>query len=109
KNKPEPHDTPPAALANSNRPAAAAMELFVHFYGAEAGNLALKLLADGGVYLGGGIAPRILEKLKSPAFLQAFTEKGPQKMRPMMQRIPVYVINFEFNGLFGAANVARRL
>src|SRR5207237_1397627 len=67
-----PADITQAALADSNKACVAAMDLFVHFYGAEAGNLALKLLAVGGVYLGGGIAPRILEKLKSPAFLDAF-------------------------------------
>ena len=104
-----PADITQAALAGSNKAAVASMDLFVHFYGAEAGNLALKLLAVGGVYLGGGIAPRILEKLKSPSFLEAFTTKGPQKMRPMLKNIPVHIIIFDMNGLYGAANVARRL
>jgi glucokinase len=104
-----PADVTQAALAGTNKAAVAAMDLFVHFYGSAAGNLALTILANGGVYLGGGIAPRILEKLKSPSFLDAFTAKGPEKMRPMLKRIPVHIINFEFNGLYGAANVARRL
>ena len=52
------------------------MDIFVSAYGAEAGNLALKLLSVGGVYIGGGIAPRILENLKDGAFLKAFTDKG---------------------------------
>ncbi|HEX3359049.1 MAG TPA: glucokinase [Tepidisphaeraceae bacterium] len=106
---PAPFDIAKAAMENSNRAAFAAMDLLVHFYGAEAGNLALKLLAVGGVYLGGGIAPRIIDKLKSPAFLDAFFSKGPEKMRPMLRKIPVYIINFDLNGLYGAANVARRL
>ncbi len=53
-----------------------ALDLFVTIYGAEAGNLALKGMATGGVYLGGGIAPKILTKLQSPQFLRAFTAKG---------------------------------
>ena len=53
-----------------------ALEIFVSLYGAEAGNLALKLMATGGVYLGGGIAPKIIEKLKEPEFMNAFTAKA---------------------------------
>ena len=106
---PTPKDITEAALAGTNRAAIATLDMIIHFYGSEAGNLALKLLAVGGVYLGGGIAPRILKKLQSPLFMGAFTSKGPAKMRPMLEKIPVYIINFEFNGLYGAANVARRL
>ena len=78
--------------------------MFVSFYGAEAGNLALKMLATGGVYLGGGIAPKILEKLKDARFLNAFFEKGPEKLSVLLKGIPVHIINFELCGLYGAAN-----
>jgi glucokinase len=105
----KPADIALAAQSRSNPAAIAAMDLCVRFYGAEAGNLALKILSTGGVYLGGGIAPRIVEQLKSPAFLEAFTSKGPEKLRAMLRKMPIHIINFELNGLFGAANVARRL
>jgi glucokinase len=59
-----------------------ALDLFVSFYGAEAGNLALKLMATGGVYLGGGVAPRILKQLQTTAFLASFTAKG--RMKPLL-------------------------
>lgn len=52
------------------------LDLFVSFYGAEAGNLALKTMAAGGIFIGGGIAPKILPKLSEPSFLRAFTAKG---------------------------------
>lgn len=81
-----------------------ALELFVSLYGAEAGNLALKLLATGGVYLGGGIAPKIIAKLKEPEFLNAFTAKG--RMRPLLQDIPVRVIMNPKTALLGAARHA---
>lgn len=78
-----------------------ALELFVSIYGAEAGNLALKVKATGGVFLGGGIAPRIIEKLKGPAFMEAFTAKG--RMKPLLAAIPVCVILNEMTALLGAA------
>ena len=84
-----------------------ALELFASFYGAEAGNLALKMMATGGVYLGGGIAPKILAKLKGPAFLQAFTAKG--RMRPLLEAMPVRVIMNEMTALLGAARCAAPL
>ena len=74
-------------------------------YGAEAGNLALKLMASGGVYVGGGIAPKIIEKLKCPVFLEAFLAKG--RMRYLMEQIPVRVIMTDRAALFGAAEFAR--
>jgi len=73
-------------------------------YGAEAGNLALKVMAIGGVYLGGGIAPRIITKLKEPVFMNAFTAKG--RMRPLLQAIPVRVILNPNVALLGAARYA---
>ena len=83
------------------------LEMFVDIYGAEAGNLALKMMATGGVYLGGGIAPKILAKLKGPAFLQAFTAKG--RMRPLLEAMPVRVIMNEMTALLGAARCAAPL
>jgi glucokinase len=81
-----------------------ALELFVSLYGAEAGNLALKIMATGGVYLGGGIAPKIISKLKEPEFMNAFTAKG--RMRPLLQDIPVRVIMNPKTALLGAARHA---
>ena len=63
-----------------------ALDLFVSFYGAEAGNLALKMLATRGVYIGGGIAPKIIGKLQEPRFLEAFCDKG--RLTPVLQLIP---------------------
>ena len=80
-----------------------ALETLVSVYGAEAGNLALKLLATGGVYLGGGIAPRILPALREPRFLAAFHDKG--RMRGLLEKIPVAVIRNEQAALLGAARV----
>jgi glucokinase len=84
-----------------------ALDIFVELYGAEAGNLALKLMAMGGIYLSGGIAPRILRKLSGPAFLAAFTGKG--RLQPLLEKIPVKVITNERVGLIGAARHAASL
>jgi glucokinase len=85
-----------------------ALELFVSLYGAEAGNLALKIMATGGVYLGGGIAPKIVSnsnsKLKGSEFMNAFTAKG--RMKPLLQDIPVRVIMNPKTALLGAARHA---
>jgi glucokinase len=82
-----------------------ALEQFVILYGAEAGNLALKLLATGGIYVGGGIAPKIITKLREPAFLEAFVAKG--RMRSFMEAIPLHVIMTDHAALIGAAEFAR--
>jgi glucokinase len=81
-----------------------ALELLVSLYGAKAGNLALTIMATGGVYLGGGIAPKIISKLKEPEFMNAFTAKG--RMRPLLQDIPVRVIMNPKTALLGAARHA---
>jgi len=81
-----------------------ALDLFVSLYGAEAGNLALKVMATGGVYLGGGIAPNIIPKLKDPIFMNAFTAKG--RMRSLLQGMPVRVILNSKVALLGAARHA---
>ena len=80
------------------------LEIFVALYGAEAGNLALKLMATGGVYLSGGIAPRILHALSQPVFLEAFVSKG--RMRSLLEKIPVKIITNDRVGLLGAARHA---
>ncbi|HTZ41180.1 MAG TPA: glucokinase [Syntrophales bacterium] len=78
-----------------------ALDLFASVLGAEAGNLALKIMATGGVYLGGGIPPRILPFLKENHFTEAFLRKG--RMRDLMARIPVHVISNPKTALLGAA------
>jgi glucokinase len=83
-----------------------ALDLMVSIYGAEAGNLALRLLATGGIYIGGGIAPHILPKLRQRSFLDSLTAKG--RFRTMLEQIPVHVILNEHAGLLGAARIARR-
>lgn len=86
---------------------AATMALFAAAYGAEAGNLALKLLALGGVYLGGGIAPKILKTLSGGGFTQAFLDKG--RLSPLLETIPVRVILDDTCALLGAAAYAETM
>jgi glucokinase len=81
-----------------------ALDLFVSVYGAAAGNLALTTMATGGVYLGGGIAPKIVSKLKEPGFMNAFTAKG--RLSPLLREIPVRVIMNPKTALLGAARHA---
>ena len=81
-----------------------ALDMFVSAYGAEAGNLALKLLSVGGVYVGGGIAPRILDKLKDGTFMKAFTGKG--RLSQLLVNMPVRVILESRAALLGAAAYA---
>jgi glucokinase len=90
-----------AALDGRDEVCSGALDLFIGFYGAEAGNLALKMMATGGVYLGGGIAPRIVERLRGPRFLDAFLDKG--RMRPLLQSMPVRVVADDRAALLGAA------
>ena len=82
-----------------------ALDLFVSIYGAEAGNLALKIMATGGVYLGGGIAPKMLAKLSGPLFMQAFAGKG--RMQALLESMPVMVITNDQIALLGAARCAQ--
>lgn len=102
-------EDPPAVIAQAamdgkSELCVQALDLFVSLYGAEAGNLALKVLATAGVYLGGGIAPKIVQMLKGPAFLDAFTAKG--RMQPLLQAMPVRVILNDKTALLGAARFA---
>lgn len=79
----------------------ATLRMFVSILGAEAGNLALKVLATGGVYLGGGIPPRILPALEDGEFMAAFTRKG--RLSGLLVRMPVHVIVHPSAALLGAA------
>jgi glucokinase len=93
-----------AALEESDPIAVRALDLFVALYGAEAGNLALKMKATQGVWVGGGIAPKILPRLRRPGFLEAFHEKG--RFKAFMEAIPVRVILNDQTALRGAAKYA---
>ena len=92
------------ALSGRSRLCSDALDLFVTLYGAEAGNLALKVMATGGVYVGGGIAPKILPRLRGPAFVKAFVAKG--RMRPLLEAMPVRVVLNDSLALLGAARYA---
>lgn len=93
-----------AALQGICPMCAKTLDMFIAVYGAEAGNAALRFLATGGVYLGGGIAPKIIELLKGATFMVAFTAKG--RLSPLVQSIPVYVILNESTALLGAGRAA---
>lgn len=93
-----------AAHTKSDALAIEAMELFANFYGREAGNLALKYMACGGVYLGGGVTLANLEILRGPAFLSGFFAKG--RMEGILRRMPVLAVLEPHAGLIGAARYA---
>jgi glucokinase len=93
-----------AALSGASPLCARALDLFAAAYGAAAANLALLGTATGGVYLGGGIAPKILGKLRDGVFLQAFLDKG--RFRSYLEAVPVRVVLNERAALFGAARLA---
>lgn len=82
------------------------LDWFLQLYGAETSNMALKMMSRGGVYLGGGIAPKILSRLKNGIFLKAFFNKG--RMRPLLEAMPVKVILNDKAALYGAALFAAR-
>ena len=96
-----------AALAGRDARAVQALDTFVSIYGAEAGNLALKALAVGGVFVGGGIAPKIRAKLEDGTFVAAFRDKG--RLGEMMASIPVRLVLEPRTALLGAAAIARSL
>jgi glucokinase len=85
----------------------ATLELFAAILAAEAGNLALKVLASGGVYFGGGLPPRILPLLRSPSFMETFAAKG--RFSKMLRRIPLRVITHPEAGLLGAARAGMEI
>ena len=88
-------------LAQQSELAAEALDLYTYLYGCEAGNLALNLMAWGGIFVGGGIAPKILAKLRDGRFMQGFLDKG--RMDEAIASIPVQVILNDKTALLGAA------
>jgi len=95
-----------AALSGRDPVAGRALEHWVSLYGAEAGNLALKVMATAGVFLGGGIAPKVLPKILDGTFFGAFCDKG--RLAPLLARIPVRVVLNDECALLGAARAALR-
>ncbi len=93
-----------AALSGKDPLAAKALDLWISVYGAEASNLALKIMATGGLFLAGGITPKILPKLTGPSFMDSFLDKG--RLRPLVEAVPVHVVMNEKAGLLGAARCA---
>ena len=93
-----------AGLAGESDLCVRALEMFVSIYGAEAGNLALKAMAVAGIYVGGGIAPKIIEKLRSGTFTRAFTDKS--RLSALLEKVPVRVITNPKTALYGAGRAA---
>jgi glucokinase len=93
-----------SALEGTSAICVQALDVFVSVYGAESGNLALKMLATGGMYVGGGIAPKIIRKLSSTAFMKAFSAKG--RSGGLLKDVPVRVITNDRTALLGAGRVA---
>jgi glucokinase len=102
-------DPPPVisehGLSRRSKLCSDALDLFVSIYGAEAGNLALKLMATAGMFVGGGIARKILPRLEESGFLASFAAKG--RMSALLERIPVRVVLDDRCALLGAARLAR--
>jgi glucokinase len=94
------------ALQNRSSLCSFALDLFVSLYGSEAGNLALKTMATAGLYVGGGIAPKIIDRLRGPAFMKAFVAKG--RFQTFLEAVPVRVILNDRTALLGAARRAMR-
>ncbi len=96
-----------AALEKRDRLSEQTMQLFVAAYGAEAGNLALKLLPYGGLYVAGGIAAKNLPLFQEGSFVHAFTNKG--RVSPLLENVPVHIVLNSKVGLIGASIRAARL
>ena len=94
-----------AALQGTDPVAGRSLERWVSIYGAEAGNLALKIMATAGLFVGGGIAPKVLPKLLSGSFFAAFCDKG--RFVPLLSKVPVRVVLNDECALRGAARSAR--
>jgi glucokinase len=93
-----------SALSEQDPVCVQALDMFVSAYGAEAGNVALRMLATGGVFLGGGIAPKNLPAFQRGSFMNAFLNKG--RMRPLLETVPVLVVLNDRTALWGAAHCA---
>jgi len=96
-----------AALTNKSDICVDALDIFIDIFGAETGNLALKMMATGGVFIGGGIAPKMINKLSEPRFMHSFLDKG--RLRPVLEVMPIRVIMNEKAALMGAARCATML
>lgn len=95
---------PAAAIAqriNDCKVCAETIKLFTHFYAVETANLALKTMATGGIYIGGGIAPKLLEHLQDPSFYESFIAKG--RMSRLLTQMPLKVILNDQTALYGSA------
>jgi glucokinase len=95
------------ALTGKSKPALRAIELFASLYGSEAGNLALKSLALGGIFVAGGIAKHLSTLLKSGPFMKSFLDKG--RMSPLLAKIPISIVLDSEIGLAGSALIASRM
>jgi len=104
---PRADDITAAAMGNQCSRCASALDMFTSTLGSESGNLALRSLATAGVYIGGGIAPKLIDRLRSDTFLDAFRAKPP--MEHILSDIPIYVVLSENLGLLGAAVVSSQL
>jgi glucokinase len=101
RDEPDPAAVSEAAMGDRCPRCVEAMEMFVEAYGSAAANLALQAVATAGVYLGGGIAPKVLPLLEQGGFLAAFARKPP--MEPLLEAMPVHVILNKQAALVGAA------
>lgn len=95
-----------AAMQQNDALCEQTLQMFVQAYGAEAGNLALKLLPYGGLYIAGGIAAKILPLLQRGDFMEAYARKG--RMQPLLEKVPIHVVLEPKVGLMGAARQAAR-
>ena len=102
-----PEEVTESAMGNKCEQCTRTLDLFIEVLAAEAGNLGLRALATGGIYIAGGIAPNILPKLKSENFLATFLAKTP--MKQLMSELPLHVVLNPDTGLLGAAIIAKEL
>jgi glucokinase len=93
-----------AGLSQKSELAVKALDMLVEIYGAMAGNLALILKSSGGLFIGGGVAPKIIEKMKDGTFMRTYRDKG--RMSALAESIPVHVILDDKTALYGAARCA---
>lgn len=94
-------------LSGASKACTKTLEFFASIYGSEAGNISLKMLALGGIYLGGGIAPKLLTILKRGDFMRSFTEKG--RFSKLLEQIPVHVVLNDNTALLGATYYAKHI
>jgi glucokinase len=95
------------AIEHKDPMAMRALELFIQIYGAAAGNLALTTLPYSGLYIAGGIAPKLLDQFTNGCFLEAYSDKG--RLSNLLKEIPIYIVLNTHVGLLGAATYAARM